>query len=137
MTETMPLTESGRSSRRRAPWRQRLVDAERGLSVGLRSDSTLYFYLFVNCILLAVGGVLDLSFLQWLIVGLAVAFVIAAELMQQALRALICELRDSVPSADWERPLHLATASVALAFAGSALVIVLIYWQRVSQMFAE
>jgi diacylglycerol kinase len=120
---------------RRPPWRQRLVETERGLAQGLRGDSTLFFYLFVDCTLLAVGGVLDLSRNDWLLVGLALTMVLAAELMQQAIRVCIGQLRQLRPHGDWNRALYLATASVGIAFAGSAVVIGLIYWQRVRDLY--
>lgn len=120
---------------RRAPWRQRLVEAERGIAQGFRGDSTLFVYLFVDCTLLAVGGVLDLTRNDWLLVGLAVAVVLAAELMQQAMRVVIGQLRAIRPDGDWDRALHLAMASVGVAFAGSAIVIGLIYWQRMRELY--
>jgi len=120
---------------RRPPWRQRLVETERGLAQGMRGDSTLFFYLFVDCLLLAVGGVLDLTRGEWLLVGLAVTMVLAAELMQQAIRLCIGQLRQIRPHRDWDRALHLATASVGIAFTGSAVVIGMIYWQRVREQY--
>ena len=126
-----------KAERRRAPWRQRLVDAERGLTQGIRGDGTLFFYLFVDSAVLAVGGVLNLSFLQWLIVGLTVTFVLALELMQQALRVFVAEMRRISPEGKWDRVQHLATASVVLAFLGGSTVVALVYWQRIAEMFAD
>ncbi len=125
-----------KSSRRRAPWRQRLVETERGITSGFRGDSTLFFYLFVDSALLAVGGVLDLSYFDWLFVALAVTLVLAAELLQQALRACVDEVRKLQPEGDWNRVLHLATAAVGVAFAGGALVIALIYGRRIHDMLS-
>ncbi|HUQ68973.1 MAG TPA: diacylglycerol kinase [Planctomycetaceae bacterium] len=122
---------------RRAPWRQRLVETERGLAQGFRGDSTLFFHLFVDCTLLAVGGVLDLSLGDWLLVGLALTVVLSAELMQQAVRVCIAELRSLRPEGQWDRALHLATAAVGVAFTGSAAVIGLIYWQRIRELYWE
>jgi len=122
--------------RRRAPWRQRLVETERGIARGFRGDSSLFFYGFVDCAVLAVGGVLDLTLWQWLIVGLSVTMVIAAELMRQALQCCIAELREMRPAGHWDRALHLATASVSVAFTGGSLVVALVYWQRIREMFA-
>lgn len=122
-------------ARRRAPWRQRLIDTERGLRTGLRGDSTLFFYLFVNCTVLLIGGVLDLSFFQWLLVGFCITLVMSAELMQQSVRALVEEVRALRPDGSWTGILNLATASVSIASAGGSIVVVAIYAQRLAEMF--
>lgn len=135
MPDLLNLPTEVHPERRRPPWRQRLVETERGLAQGLRGDSTLYFYLFVDCVLLAIGGVLDLPLWQWLIVGLAVTVVITTELMQQAIRALAAELSQQRPGGKWNRVLHLATAAVGVAFAGASVVVGLVYWQRIRELY--
>jgi diacylglycerol kinase len=121
--------------RRRAEWRQKLVDAERGLTSGFRADSNWFVYLFVYIALLAIGGVLDLQYYDWLLVGLSVTIVLTAELMQQALRAAMVELSRLQPTFAPEKAIHLATAAVYMAFLGSSLVIALIYARRIDQLF--
>jgi diacylglycerol kinase len=130
-----PPTIAKRTPRRRPPWRQRLVETERGLAQGLRGDSTLFFYLFVDCTLLAMGAVLDLSLWQWLIVGLVITLVTSAELMQQALRACVAELESLHPHAKWRRVRHLATASVGVAFLGGTVVVGLVFAQRIRELY--
>lgn len=124
-------------SRRRAPWRQRLVETERGITQGFRGDSTLFFYLFVNSALLAIGGVLDLSLFDWLFVGLAVTLVLATELLQQALRSCVDQVRVIRPEGDWDRILHLATAAVGVAFTGGSIVVAIIYGMRIREMLSH
>ncbi len=133
LLESLPLLKP---QRRRAPWRQRLIDAERGFTQGIRGDGTLFFHLFVNCAVLAIGCVLDLSFTQWLLVGLAVTLVLALELVKLALQLLVEEVRSLNPAGRWEHILHLATAAVTLAFLGGSTIVALIYWQRASEMFS-
>ena len=120
---------------RRAPWRQRLVEAERGLSHGLRGDGTLYVYLFADCLVIAVGAILRLPGWQWIIVGLVITLVLTAELMCLALRALITELRRTVPESRWTQVLHLATAAVTVALMGGSCVIGAIFWQRIREIY--
>ncbi len=131
------LLEAPKPIRRRAPWRQRLVDAERGFTTGFRADSTWFVYLFVNVLLLAIGGVLDLGFYDWLFVGLAMTMVLSAELMQQALRALAQALEAEFPGLDTERMHHLATAAVLLAVSGGGVIVLIIYALRISALFAD
>lgn len=122
-------------SRRRAPWRQRLVETERGLALGMRSDSSLHFYLFLNSAIIAVGGVLGLSTLQWLFVVLVATTVITAELVRQALRLLVGELQELKPGGPWERILALTTAAVSVAFAGGTVIVTVVFWQRIRDTF--
>ncbi len=121
--------------RRRAPWRQRLVEAERGFVQGIRGDGTLFFYLFVDSAVLAVGCVLHLGFYQWLVVGLTVTMVLSLELMHQALKLLVETLRATNPDKAWDDVLHLATAAVVLAFLGGSTIVTCVYFQRIREMF--
>lgn len=130
---TTPLVEE--RTPRRAPWRQRLVEAERGLSWGLRGDGTLYVYLFVDCLTMAMGVVLRLSTWQWIIVGLVVTLVLVAELLCQALRYLTAELQRTVPELRLAPVLHLATAAVTSALLGGSAVVAAIFWQRIRDLY--
>lgn len=125
-----------KSPRRRAPWRQRLIDAERGFTLGLRGDGTLFFYMFLNCAVLAIGGVLDLSFVQWLLVGLTVTMVLSLELMQQAVRLFVEEVRPLKPNGHWDQILHLATAAVVLGLIGGSVIVSMVYYHCIRDMFA-
>lgn len=130
---TTPTAED--RTARRAPWRQRLVEAERGISWGLRGDSTLYVYLFVDCLTIAIGAVLRLSTWQWIIVGLVVTMVLVAELLCQALRVLTTELQRIVPECRLTPVLHLATAAVTAALLGGSVVVAAIFWQRIRDLY--
>ncbi len=130
---TLPATTE--HTARRAPWRQRLVEAERGLSCGLRGDCTLYAYLFVDCLTIAMGVILKLSSWQWIIVGLVVTLVLTAELMCQALRSLIMELKRTNPDGRWHQVQHLATAAVTVALLGGSCLIGALFWQRIRDLY--
>jgi diacylglycerol kinase len=111
------------------------LEAERGLSCGLRGDGTLYVYLFVDCLVIAVGAILRLPSWQWIVVGLVITLVLTAELMSQALRALIAELQRKVPESRWTQVSHLATAAVTVALMGGSCVIGAIFWQRIRDLY--
>ncbi len=138
MPPTLPvssgMTDASRTPRR-APWRQRLVEAERGFSCGLRGDCTLYVYLFFDCLLVAVGVIFRLSSWQWIIVGMVITLVLTAELLCQALRALISELKTTHPTGRWDPILQLATAAVTVALIGGSCLIAAIYWQRIRDLY--
>ncbi len=138
MPPTVPMSsgvaESSRSARR-APWRQRLVEAERGLLRGLRGDGTLFVYLFFDCLLVAVGVIFRLSSSQWITVGMVITLVMTAELLCQALRALIRELKITHPSGRWDPILQMATAAVTVALIGGSCLIAAVYWQRIRDLY--
>jgi hypothetical protein len=75
-------------SRRRSLWRERLIDAERGYRIGLRSASTLFVHLFLTAIVLVTGIVLGFTGVEWLLILGGVSAVIASELFVAALRVL-------------------------------------------------
>lgn len=138
MPPTLPVTPvdaHGERTLRRAPWRQRLVQAERGLSCGLRGDGTLFVYLFVDCLVIAVGAILRLSGWEWIIVGLVITLVLTAELICQALHALIAELQRTIPESRWTSALQLATAAVTVALMGGSCVVGAIFWQRIRDLY--
>lgn len=133
MSSTTPLTEP-RPTSRRAPWRQRLVETERGLSLGLRADSSFYVYLFFDCLLVAMGCVLGLAGWQWMIVGLVFTSVLAAELFRQGLRVLVNALpADS--STVGTTVLNLATAAVSVTLLGGGGVVCAIFWERLQELY--
>ncbi len=134
MPVTSPVAESSHPSRR-APWRQRLVEAERGLSHGLRGDCTLFVYFFLDCLLIAVGIIFRLSSSQWIVVGTVITLVMTAELLCQALRALITELKVTHPHHRWDHVLQLATAAVTVALMGGSCLIAAVYWQRIRDLY--
>lgn len=114
---------------RRCAWRQRLVDAEAGLRLSLRMDGTLFAHLFVGCCVLAAGFVLGLSAVQWAIVSLAIALVIATETFHQMLRALWNGVGHHLP-AEVRDVVRIGAAAVLLASVGSGAAIMLVFVER-------
>jgi diacylglycerol kinase len=123
-----PLTQAtGRKPlpRRRAWWHQRLVEAEGGYRLGLRANSTLYVHLFAASILTVSGGVLGLSLLDWLLIGLCVAAVMAAELFNAAFHTLTTHLEPQAPlvARQAARLATAATLTIVLAAFATALTV--------------
>lgn len=101
----------------------------------MRGDCTLFIYLFVDCLLVAIGAIFRLAGWQWIIVGMVITLVLTAELMCQALRALIGELKAAHPTGRWDHILQLATAAVTVALIGGSCLIAAIYWQRIRDLY--
>lgn len=126
------LAPNSRSEVRLRPlWRQRLVDAERGLSHSFKADSALYLHLFFDSLLLATCFVLGLSTTHWVIVALALTIMLSGELFAQGLTALASEsserLRRQVTS--------IAAAAKTLAFVGSTSAISIVLLLRFRELF--
>ncbi len=118
----------------RPAWRQRLVDAERGVMQGIRNDSAFFVYFFLSSATIAACVVLGISLIQWTIVILALTLVLSAEMFNQVLKALLIGF--GRPMDDGARAaLRIAVAAVFVAITGSVIVIGLILGQAAVEMF--
>lgn len=137
MSATLPHASrrtGSRPARRRAAWRQWLVEAERGITAGFRSDSVFFVHLFVGSLAVAASAMLGLSASQWSIVVLALSVTIAAELFHQVLKQLADAIAEIGPrKASAIR--RLGGAAVAVASLGSAAAIAVILSSRLWSLF--
>ncbi|HEX6985151.1 MAG TPA: diacylglycerol kinase family protein [Planctomycetaceae bacterium] len=124
-----------RPPRRRAAWRQWLVEAERGITAGFRSDSVFFVHLFGGSLAVAASLMLGLTATQWAVVILALAVTIAAELFHQVLKQLgdLVAPTDPKPAAALRR---FGAAAVAVATLGSAAASGVILGSRIWTLFA-
>lgn len=121
--------------RRRAAWRQRLVEAERGITQGFRGDSTLFGHLFVASVIVAAALVLSIPLVQWAVLILALSLVLAAEMFQHALKAIVLQI-GSAPNEHAEKALRVGTAAVFVAITGATTIVVLLFGSRLLDMFS-
>ena len=145
----MPLAEDGPSetiriaheahseppSRRRSAWRQTLVQAERGLVGGFRSDSALFVHFFGISIVIAAAFVLGIEWTHWIGIAGCLTLVLTAEMFNLALKALACANGQEL-TPEVQRALAIGTAAVVVSCAGSTIILTLIFWQRFQQLFA-
>ncbi len=119
----------------RPAWRQRLVDAERGVMQGIRGDSAFFVYFFLSSATIAGCVVLGISLIHWTIVILALTLVLSAEMFNQVLKALLTDF--GRPRDDSARAaLRMAVAAVFVAITGSVIVIGLTLGQSAVEMFS-
>ncbi len=121
---------------RRPPWRQRLVQAERGLVGGVRGDSIFFVHFFGGSIAVATAFVLGIGPVQWALVLLCLTLVFTAEMFNQALKALLHREDGAPPPFVVQRVTALGTAAVMAATAGSAIALALIFWQRLGMLIS-
>ena len=117
-----------RAARRRNAWRQRMIDAERGLRLVLRMDGTMFAHLFAASCVLAAGFLLGLTSMQWAIVTLAITVVLSAETFNQLLRALWSEAGHHLPSL--RNVVKIGAAALLLTSIGAGTAIVLVFVER-------
>ena len=123
------------ANRRRAPWRRRLVEAERGLTQGFRGDSTLVVHLFSGCLVIAAGLVLRLSIERWAILAVSFTIVLAAELFNKLART-VC--RHAAPGHEALRQAaSIGTAAVFVSMLGALIVVALLLGGRLSEILAR
>ncbi|WP_171189252.1 diacylglycerol kinase [Alienimonas chondri] len=124
--------------RRRATWRQRLVEAERGLVLGFRRDGVLAGHVFVLTLAIAAGVVFELNTSRWCVIFLALSGAMAAELFGQVIAALAAavvrdEEADSELTAQVTGAVRLCSAAVAVAACGAAAALVAVFTPAVVQ----
>lgn len=128
-THEMSASEPGR-----APWRQRLVDAETGFRVGLRTDATLFMYLFVGSGVVFSGFVLGLGKIEWVLLVLSLGMVLTGELFHQLLSLIVKEFRHHIRK-DISQLLRLGTAAVVSTNVTAFIVLAILFGSRLSEMW--
>jgi diacylglycerol kinase len=128
-----PRTKSSR--RRRAPWRQRLVEAERGVTEGFRGDSTFFVHFFLGSLMIVAAAVLGISFVHWILLVLALTLVLCAEMFNSAFATLLLDFEKHAGVAV-KKARKIGTAAVFVAMAGATIAVGLIFTHRLMQMFA-
>ena len=125
-----PVSTGNPNARRRSPWRRRLIDAERGITLGFRSDSAFFVYFFAGCVVVAAAAVLGLALWEWIAVVLSLTAVLAAELFHQALR-LFFQSAEADASLSQLKAQRLASAAVFATLLGAGLAVSLVLGRRV------
>lgn len=120
--------------KRRSALRQRLVDVECGVRLGVRRDCTFFVHFFVGSIVVATGFVLRLGLLQWTAVVLALTVVLTAEMFQQVLKTILESVSQYIPD-QARRAERIGAAAVFVAIFGTAITVGLIFAQRLMEIF--
>ncbi|WP_417850724.1 diacylglycerol kinase [Thalassoglobus sp.] len=119
----------------RAPWRQRLVDAETGFRLGLRTDSTLFVYVLMGSMTLASGAVLGIEKIEWIALVLTFGLTLSVELFHQLLKFLVQEFQHHLRK-DVHQMLRLGTAACLVTNIAAATVLGIIFGSRIWHLFS-
>ncbi len=121
------------SGSRRSAWRRRLIDAERGIALGIRTDSTQFVHLFIGLTIIAAGMVLGLGLTQWAIVSLSITLVLSTEMFNQMLKLLWKDAARDLPF-ESRNAIRIGTGAVVLTSVGTSLAVLLVFAQRIREM---
>ncbi|HEY3964309.1 MAG TPA: diacylglycerol kinase [Planctomycetaceae bacterium] len=119
----------------RSAWREKLVRAERGLVRGIRCDSAFFVHFFGISIVIAAALVLGIGWMQWTAIVGCLTLVLTAQMFNQALKSL-AHTEDETPASHVERALAIGTAAVLVSCTGSTVILTVIFWQRIGELFA-
>lgn len=113
----------------RAAWRQTLVDAETGLRLGIRGDSSLFVFFFAASVVIGISIVTGLSSVEWAIVALTIGVTLSAELFHQLLRQLL-ELTNHHLPPELTVVTSLGKAGVFVTYLTAAITLGILFGQR-------
>ncbi len=122
---------------RRPAWREHLVLTERGVVRGVRGGSAFFVHFFGCSIVLATGFVLELTLMQWAGVALCITMLLAAEMFNQALKAIVSEQHAWNSQPVTSKATGIATAAVMMTVIGGLATVGLIFAQRLSDLYAQ
>lgn len=132
-TTITPENKRAKCHKPRAAWRQRLVQAERGIGNGARQDSIFFVHIFTSTLILLAAGVLRLQPWQWLLVVSSLTMLFVAELFNQALKSM-AQAFGETPPPQVQQALGMSTAASMLALAGALVVAGSTLGQRIVEM---
>jgi len=121
---------------RRAAWRQRLVEAERGITQGVRNDSAFFVHFFLGSVVVAAGFVLGISLIEWTAVVISLTLVLSAEMFQQVLKSILSSVGHHFDE-PVRKSLRIGTAAVFVAMTGALIVIGLVFGHHLLMMFSD
>ncbi len=124
------------ADRRRAPWRRRLVEAERGLTEGFRTDSTLFVHFFIATLVMTAAFVVGISAIEWGLLLVSFAMVFSAEMFHLAMRAIFRHLGQHL-SEPMQTARRIATAGVFFTLLAAIAVVSLVFLPRLWNLFQD
>lgn len=120
----------------RPAWRQRFIEAERGITQSIRRDSIFFVYMFAASVVVAACLVLGISYLEWAVVVLAITMVLASELFNQVLRAIASSVGHHL-NEQAQRAFRIGTAAVFVTITGTFIVIAIVLVRNAWELFSK
>jgi len=114
-------------------WADKFRDAFRGLKDGVRGQSSFFAHFFFAVAAVGVGWYLGVTRLEWCLLALCIAGVLAAEMFNTAIETLA---RSITPQSDphLRQALDISAAAVLLAAAGAVVVGLILFVPRFAEL---
>ena len=129
MTAPLPAEVDQETPRPRRPWQAKFADAFRGVKLGIRVHSSFFVHFFAAAAVIAAGVALEVDLVQWCLLALCIAGVLAAEMFNSALEHLARAVkRDRDP--ELGLALDIGSGAVLLAALGAATVGAIVFGHR-------
>jgi diacylglycerol kinase len=121
--------------RRRRSWPRKFRDAFRGVAVGVRGQSSFRAHFLFTVLVIAAAALLRASWIEWAVLLLCIAVVLAAEMFNSALESLAKAItgQHDPRLAD---ALDTGSAAVLVAAIGAALVGGIVFLHRLGVLAA-
>jgi diacylglycerol kinase (ATP) len=113
----------------RRTWKAKFRDAFVGIALGIRGQSSFRVHLLFAAAAIALGVILRINRIEWCMVGLCIAAVLAAELFNSALERMAKAI-DSRRNSELGAALDIASGAVLAAALGAAAVGAMIFLFR-------
>lgn len=114
-------------------WSRKFADAFRGVKLGIRGQSSFFVHFFIAAAAVAAGLSMRCSLVEWCLLAISIAGVLAAEMFNSALEALAKAItREIDPHIG--AALDIGSAAVLLTALGAASVGVIILGNRLGQL---
>ncbi len=118
--------EPARSAR---SWIAKFAHAFRGMKTGVRGQSSFFVHFFAATAVIVAGLVFQVTRVEWCLLSLAIAGVLAAEMFNSALEQLVRAIAQAYDP-HVGRALDIGSAAVLIAAFGSVVVGLLIFGPR-------
>ena len=128
MNEESGMEGDGRTRRGRS-WAGKFRDAFRGVGLGVRGQSSFRVHFFVAALVIVAAAVMRVSVIEWCILFLSIAVVLAAEMFNSALESMAKAITDEHHPrlAD---ALDVGSAAVLVAAIGAVVVGAFLFLHR-------
>lgn len=128
MTLSVPNAPSDHEPTRkpRRTWRDKVGEALHGVKLGVRGQSSFFVHFFLTALVVAAGGVFQVSRLEWALLIGCIGLVLTAELFNSALETLFHGL-DEATKQRLVGVLDIAAGAVLLAASTAAIVGCLVF----------
>jgi diacylglycerol kinase len=128
----LPIEErdvQGEGPRRGRSWAEKFRDAFRGVGLGVRGQSSFRVHFFFAAAVIVAAAVMRVSLVEWCVLVLAIAVVLAAEMVNSALEFLARAITDE-HDPRVAHALDVGSAAVLVAAVGAVIAGSLVFLYR-------